>query len=162
MSTLKDKLGCAAVRVVVVIDRLNTMQTNLTNTARSRRGALESVDIVGWLVVLKVMSIPAFVNTHINRPKISESHTVVRSLEDQVSDVGSLIGQVVDEELDLVEDANVILLVLDLEVAVRAGAVRHVDHVLVIDKSGKLGVRGGSCPGAVVEHSSLDDVVVGS
>ena len=59
-------------------------------------------------------------HTFINRPEVSEGHTVVGALEDKIAHEGSLVREVIDEELDFIEHADVILFVLDLEVAVRA------------------------------------------
>ncbi len=91
----------------------------------------------------------------VNSPKVSEGSSIIRALEDEVSNERSLVGESVHEELDFIKDTNVILFVLNLEVAVRGSGVLHVNHVLAIDESGELSIGGGSSPG-----SSMDDVVL--
>lgn len=55
----------------------------------------------------------------INEPKVIESDTIVRALEFEVAVKWVLVDKSVHEELDFIEDTNVILLVLNLEVAIR-------------------------------------------
>ena len=57
-------------------------------------------------------------DTLINSPEVSEGRTVVGALEHKISHERSLVGEIIDEELDFIEHTDVILFVLDLEVAV--------------------------------------------
>lgn len=113
------KLGGARVRRVIVVNRLDTVELDLTNSARSADSSLESVDVVRWLVFLEVLGVPAFVHTSIDEPEIIEGHAVIRALELEVAIEWALVDERVHEELHFVEDTHVVLLVLDLEVAVR-------------------------------------------
>ena len=76
-------------------------------------------------------------DTSIDSPQVVKcSATIVGALEDQVADVRCLGNHLVDEEFDLIEDADVVLLVLDLEIAVCCGTVSHVDHVFAVSEFG--------------------------
>ncbi len=77
----------------------------------------------------------------INCPKVSEGGSIIRALEDKVADVlcfSTGAAHSVDEEFDLVENTNMILLVCNLEVAVRCGAVSVIIGVLAIGELLKL------------------------
>jgi hypothetical protein len=80
-------------------------------------------------------------------------------LELQISNEGGLVSQLIDEELDFIEDADMVRLVLNLEVTVSAGAVYQVDHVLLIDKLGELGTRGCASPSTVMKRATLNNAV---
>ena len=56
--------------------------------------------------------------TLINVPEVSESDTVIGALEHQVVLEWGLIDEFVDKELDFIKHADMIVFVLDLEVAV--------------------------------------------
>jgi hypothetical protein len=100
------------------------------------------------------------VYAEVNCPQVSERGAVIGALELQVSIEGGLVGELVDEELDFIEDANVVLLVLDLEVAVSAGAVYHVNHVHLIDELGELGSGGCASPRTVMKRAALHNTVL--
>lgn len=119
LRSFKDKLGRARVGCVIIIDRFNSMKANFANSARSRDSTLESVNVKGRLDILEVMRVPTLMNTLVDRPKVSEVDTVVRSLEDKVSNVWSLVVQVVDEEFGLIKDSNMVVFVLDLDITIR-------------------------------------------
>jgi hypothetical protein len=80
-------------------------------------------------------------------------------LELQVSIEGCLVSQLIDEELDFVKNANMVLLVLDLEVAVGASTVSHVIHVDLISKLGELSIGGRSGPCTVMNRTALNNTV---
>ena len=96
------------------------MDFDLSNTTRSRLRALESINVERGLIFLKIVSIPTFMNACIYRPQISKRGSIVRSLEDKIVNERCLIGKMVDKELDFIEHTNMVLFVLDLEVAIAA------------------------------------------
>ena len=58
------------------------MQFYFTNAARAWVGACEAIDIEGrFIAFLKVVSVPALVDSGVDSPKVSELGTVVRALE---------------------------------------------------------------------------------
>ena len=92
-----------------------------------------SIDVIRGSVLLEVMGVPPFVNTSINCPEIIEYSSIIGPLEHKVAHKWCLVGEIVDEEFDFIEDADMVLLVLDLEVAVSRSLIRHVNHVLIVD-----------------------------
>ena len=96
------------------------MDFDLPNTTRSRLRALESINVERGLIFLKIVSIPTFMNTCTYCPQISKRGSIVRSLEDKIVNERCLIGKMVDKELDFIEHTNMVLFVLDLEVAIAA------------------------------------------
>jgi len=97
----------------------------------------------------------------INGPKICEGSTIIGTLEDKVATrEGGLVRQLVNEEFDFIKNTNMVLLVLDLEVAVTGSGIDHVNDVLSVDKLGKLFIRGSTSPGAGVEHILGHNLVV--
>jgi hypothetical protein len=96
----------------------------------------------------------------IDSPKVSESCAIVGALEDKVVDEGSLVDEPVDEELDFIEDTDVILFVLNLEVAVGGCAILHINHILAIDESLNLFIVGRTSPSSGVDHIIVDNLVV--
>jgi hypothetical protein len=99
------------------------------------------------------------VYTEVNYPQISERCPIVGALELQISIEGGLVSQLVDEELDFIEDANMVLLVLDLEVTVSASTVFHINHVFLIDKLGELSSGGCTGPRAIMKRAALHNTV---
>jgi hypothetical protein len=81
-------------------------------------------------------------------------------LELQVSIEGCLISQLIDEELDFIKDSDVVLLVLNLEVAVGASPVTHVNHVDFVNKLGELSVGGRASPRAIMKRTTLHNTVI--
>ena len=92
-------------------------------------------------------------------PQVSEGHTVVGALENQVVYERCLVSESIHEELYFVKDTNVILLVLNLEIAIRA-TIRHVNHVLSINELGKLFIAGSTSPRSVMKNTLSDDFEV--
>ena len=64
------------------------------------------------------MRVPAFMDTLINSPEVSEGRTVIGALEHKIADERRLVSEIIDEELDFIQNTDVVLFVLDLEVAV--------------------------------------------
>ena len=100
-------------------------------------------------------------HTLVNVPQVSESYTVIGSLEHEVVLEWSLIDEFVDKELNFIKHTNMIVFVLNLEVTVCRCAVTHVNHVLCVNQLGQLFVRGCTGPGAIVKRTLDDDLVVG-
>lgn len=137
------------------------MELDLADAARASDGALESVDVVGRFVVLEVLAVPALVDAFVDGPQVDEGDAaVVGTLEDEVALEGRLVDESVDEELDFVEDADVVILVLDLGVAVGACSVNHVGQVGCVNELGELDIGGSSGPSACVDDTFCDDLVV--
>jgi hypothetical protein len=136
------------------------MEFYFTDATRSCLRPLEAVDVVRGLICLEIVRIPPFVHTEVDRPQVSERCSIVRALEFQVSIEGGLVSQLINEELDFIEDTDMVLLVLDLEVAVSAGTVVHVNHVLVINELGELSSGGRTSPRAIMNHAALDNIVL--
>lgn len=74
----------------------------------------------------------------VNCPQVSKCGSIIRALEFQFAIEGGLVSQLIDEELDFIEDTNMVLLVLNLEVAVSASTISHVIRVHIINKLGEL------------------------
>ena len=98
-------------------------------------------------------------DTLVNSPQVCESRTIIGALEDQVADEGGLVNQSVDEEFNFIEDTDMVLLVLDLEVAIFRSRVIHVDHILAVDQLSELLVASSASPCSVVEGASGDYLV---
>jgi hypothetical protein len=79
--------------------------------------ALVSIDVVRGLASLPVLDVPSFMDLIVNSPKVNEGGAIVRALELR-SNKWRLIIQVIDEELDFVKYSDMVIFVLDLEVAV--------------------------------------------
>lgn len=97
-------------------------------------------------------------DTGVNKPKIIEGNAIVRALEFKVAIKRVFVDQGVHKELDFVEYTNVVLLVLNLEVAVRGRVVYHINHVKAINQASKLLIRSGTSPGAIMKLALLDDL----
>ena len=76
--------------------------------------------------------------TGIDEPQVVKGDSIVGALELQVAIKWVLVDKFIDEELDFIKSTNVILLVLNLEVAVGLSAIFHIDHVQAIEKASKL------------------------
>ena len=98
-------------------------------------------------------------DTLVNSPQVCESRAIIGALEDQVADEGGLVNQSVDEEFNFIEDTDMVLLVLDLEVAIFRSRVIHVDHILAVDQLSELLVASSASPCSVVEGASGDYLV---
>lgn len=72
------QLGCARVRACIAVDGLDTMQANLTNSARALSGTLEAVDVVGWAgALLEVKRVPSFMDALVDEPQVIKSDTII-------------------------------------------------------------------------------------
>ena len=109
------------------------MEADFTNAARSACSALEAVDVVCRLASrLEVFAVPAFVNLCIYGPQVSESCSIVRTLELE-TDEWCLVSEAIDEELSFIQNTHMVSLVLHLEVAVRGSGIFEIDRVLTVD-----------------------------
>jgi hypothetical protein len=99
-------------------------------------------------------------HAEVNCPQVSKRCPIVRALEFQISIEGRLVSQLIDEELNFIKDANMVLFVLNLEVTVSAGTVFHVIHVHLINKLGELCSGGCTSPRAVMNRAALNNIVL--
>lgn len=96
-------------------------------------------------------------DSSVKKPKIIEVRTIVRALEFKVTIVRGLVDNFVQKDTDFIENANLVLMVLNLEEAVSGRGVFQVIHVQAIIEVLELLLSCRACPGTIDKITLFDD-----